>query len=120
MTKEIENAIIVGTEIEYNHGMLTLWLRLDYGGIQQGFGGYSLFNPKFDSRTHSFAGFFLHRVLEITGAVKWSQVRGKTVRVERSEPGLGGNIQGIGHIVKDVWFFPGEVSEPSETDNERD
>ena len=37
------NAMIRSVALEYeDHGILTCWLHLDYGGSCQGFGGYSL------------------------------------------------------------------------------
>ena len=107
MTYETRNATIRDAEIEYNKGMLTLWLQLDYGDLQQGFGGYCLFNPNFDAAEHSLAGFFLHRTLAAVGVLKFSQLKGKTIRVALDGIGLGAMIQGIGHIVKDEWFYPG-------------
>ena len=41
--EEIKNAIITGTYLGIeDHGILTFWLYLDYGGSGQGFGGYQL------------------------------------------------------------------------------
>ena len=43
--EEIKNAIITGTYLGIeDHGILTFWLYLDYGGSGQGFGGYQLDN----------------------------------------------------------------------------
>lgn len=107
MTYEIRNATIRDAEIEYNKGMLTLWLQLDYGELQQGFGGYRLFNSNFDTAERSPAGFFIDRILTAVGVLKFSQLRGKTIRVALDGIGLRATIQGIGHIVKDEWFYPG-------------
>ena len=52
MTAEIKNAVIKKATITNDdHGLLSAWLDLDYGGSGQGFGGYSLYLPK--SFTHS-------------------------------------------------------------------
>lgn len=99
------NAVIVDACITTaDHGLLSAWLMLDYGGVQQGFGGYTLYLPK--TFTHhkleSFAGHFIFRSMEIAGVKKWENIVGKTVRVRSDLTG----VKAIGHIVKDDWFYP--------------
>jgi hypothetical protein len=104
---ETLNAVIESATITADdHGLLSAWLFLDYGGSGQGFGGYALYLPK--SYKHhellSHAGHFIWRCMEIAGVTKWEHLTGKTIRVRKAEH--FGQIQGIGHIVKDDWFFP--------------
>lgn len=104
---EIKNAIITSATLRIeDHNVLDGWLDLDYGGAGQGFGGYSLYLPK--SYTHhqllSTCGHFVYRCLEIAGAQKWEDLKGKTIRVEADHCG----VRRIGHIVRDDWFCPAD------------
>ncbi len=102
---DIKNAIIVGASITSgDHGCLSAWITLDYGGSCQGFGGYALYLPH-GWRHHSIqsvAGHFLWRVMEVAGVTAWDEVVGRTVRVRSTHNG----VTAIGHIVKDDWFEP--------------
>lgn len=106
----LKNAVITSAEISNDdHGLLTAWIMLDYGGSGQGFGGFALYLPK-DFKHHAkdtfYAGHFIWRVMEVAEVSKWSQLKGKTVRVQLDNEGLGGKIEAIGHIVKDNFFNP--------------
>lgn len=105
---ETRNAIIRSTKITTaDHGILTAWLYLDYGGGGggQAFGGYGLHNPHWEAP--SIAGLFLWRVLEVVGVEDWENLTGKTIRVKAEHS----KIHAIGHIIKDEWFNPAEEFE---------
>ena len=104
---EITNAIITRASIFIeDHGMLTAYLYLDYGGSGQGFGGHCLYLPKTfkHHNIHSVAGHFIYRCLEIADVDSWDKLPGKTVRAEYDWD----HVHRIGHIVKDIWFVPKE------------
>lgn len=91
---ETKNAIIKSARIFIeDHGILTAFLDLDYGGVCQGFGGYAL------ERT---AGEFIRKTLDVVGVASWDQLVGKTVRVTADR----NKIYQLGHIVNDRWFDP--------------
>ena len=105
----IRNAIIKSARLLVDdHGILSAWLDLDYGGSGQRFGGYGLYLPK--SFTHhnqagpNYAGHFIWRCMEIAGVTDWSRMAGKTIRAEYAD----GPIIRIGHIINDDWFNCGE------------
>lgn len=104
------NAQIESAEIVIERGfVLSAWIHLNYGGMGQGFGGYSLHLGKTSShheasKNRNCAGIFIMRVMEIAGVEKWSDLVGKTIRVDKIDE--WGSIVRIGHIMKDEWFEP--------------
>lgn len=106
----IINAIIEKATLTMeDHGLLTSYLHLSFGGSGQGFGGYSLYLPK-DFKHHvadsAYAGHWIARCLEVAGVSSWDKLPGKTIRVMKSDE--WGSIISIGHIVNDIWFNPSQ------------
>lgn len=104
MNIEITNAIIESAELTIAEGVLTVWVDLSYGIMNQGFGGHTLYLPK-SFKHHELlspAGHFIFRVMEIAGVFKWSDLVGKTIRVKAEHT----KVHAIGHIVKEDWFNP--------------
>jgi hypothetical protein len=106
----IKNAVIESATITSDdHGLLSAWLQLNYGGSGQGFGGFALYLPK-SFKHHTLlspAGHYIWRVMEVAEVTEWSKLPGKTIRVKTdSERDFGGRIVAVGHIVKDDWFDP--------------
>ena len=105
---EEKNAVIESVSLsKADHGVLSMWLMLDYDGSGQGFGGYSLYLPKSFKHSNNqwnYAGHFIFRCLEIAGVDEIHQLEGKSIRVRLDSP--YGSIISIGHIIKDDWFDP--------------
>lgn len=105
MTKmEICNAVVKSVSLSNaDHGCLSAWVHLDYGGSGQGFGGHALYVK--GNAMPNYTGAFIDEVLRIAGVSEWDRVPGKTLRVEITN----GLVSGIGHIINDDWFRPGEM-----------
>ena len=100
---EVVNAIIKSVTITTaDHGVLSMWLHLDYGGTSQGFGGYCLYSPTHPDQDSG--GWFIHKCMDIAGVSTFEGMVGKIVRVKATH----GGVTAIGHVVKDEWFNPGE------------
>jgi hypothetical protein len=95
---DMKNAVIKSASIEIeSHGILTLWLQLDYGGEGQGFGGYNLEGASLANHIRGIMD-----VLEVT---RWADVVGKPCRVRNEMVSDAGDL---GHFVKDKWFNPAQ------------
>jgi len=105
MKNTIQNAKIDGFNILIDEfGTLTINLILDYGNMLQMFGGHALYLP-FGFKNHakqSVFGHFLFKILELTDSKNINEIVGKTIRVHSGYS----EVSGIGHIIKDLWFYP--------------
>lgn len=105
---ETKNAVIEDAAISNDdHGLLSAWLTLDYGGCCQAFGGYALYLPaSFRHHPHqpNFAGHFIWRVMEVAGVSKWDDLAGKTIRVRASMS----KVEAVGHNRQRRLVLPAE------------
>lgn len=104
---EIKNAIIERASLSIEeHGFLTCYLTLDYGGSGQGFGGYVLALPRssHNFRRETTGAWHIMRIMEIAGVNNWFDLVGKTIRAKATLT----KVSAIGHIIKDDWFSPEE------------
>lgn len=114
--REIKNARISGTFLgREDHGILTAYVYLDYGGGAQGFGGYC-----FDEHDGSYqngrlfsghAALFVSRVIEIAGVDTWEKLVGRSIRADADRM----CVHRIGHYLRDEWFDPVEEFSAIET-----
>lgn len=96
------NAKIESTMLGYeDYGVLTCFIQLSQKGTGQGFGGYRLDAPK--DAPSEMGTFWIKRLLEVCGVSCWEKIPGKHIRVDGEE---FGDINGIGHITEDIWFYP--------------
>lgn len=111
MSREIVNAKITRTSLSIeDHGILTVFIHLDYGGSSQGFGGYALDTYRADIKKRvgtAWGAEYIRRILEVLEVDTWEKLPGQIVRVERGVH-LGDTISAIGHVLKEQWFDPKE------------
>ncbi len=102
---ETKNAKITGTTLgREDHGIMTAYINLDYGGSScQSAGGYGFdeYNKKKDCREGTAFGMeFIMRVLEVVGVDRWEDLKGKHIRVKADHCG----VEAIGHITDNRWL----------------
>ena len=112
MRDGIYNARIDDVSLEFeDHGCLCLILYLSHEGGCQAFGTFNLisrFQKSFDVTGGNVAGWFIKRVFDICEVDKYSQLKGKAIRI-REKNGL---ITAIGNFITDDWFAPSEDFKP--------
>lgn len=112
--REIKNALIEDVSLgREDHGILTFYLMLDYGGLHQGFGSYAMDSPvKRDGEIKREGSAFgcqcIIEILDTVGAPSWEKLKGKHVRAILE----GHMIKGIMNILDDKKvFIPSELYE---------
>ena len=104
----IQNAKIESVSLGFeDHGILTCWLHLDYGGAGQGFGGYGFSH---DPRGNGHIGSpdladYIIGILDTLEVDSWEKLPGKMVRADSTHD----KVLRIGHLLKDRWFDPTKV-----------
>lgn len=102
--KEIRNAKITGTMLGFeDHGIMTAFLNTMSGSIGQGFGGYGM-NGRWGME-------FIKAVLKTLDVDKWEDLKGTHCRIDAEHS----QINGIGHIIENKWFYPKVDLKPFET-----
>ena len=105
---EIKNAKITSVSLGYeDHGILTCYLRLEYDGEGQSFGGFALdtYDEKSKRRVgHKVCGDFIINILNVVGVRNWEELEGQCIRVRADH----NKVHAIGNILKDEWFAPAE------------
>lgn len=100
----IRNATIFSAELEIQHeSFLCVDLGLDYGYGSQHFGGFVL--GKMNDTMKSGPEYMVHfvrRCLQITESNAISEMKGESIRVDADRA----HVYGIGHLLKDDWFYP--------------
>lgn len=111
----IENGRITDADIVFSRGfILDCTIGIGFDGSAQGFGGYVLGGNPFDTnakaaehhRQRNLAADFIGGVMAIADVERFSDLKGKVIRVERETP--FGPIVAIGHPVKNLWYRPTE------------
>jgi len=115
VSAQIENGVIESADIVFSRGfVLDCTLLIKFDGSCQGFGGWVLGGSPFDTsakcaehdRQANLAADFIGGVMAVAGVERFSDLKGKVIRVERESD--FGPIQAIGHPIKDRWYRPKE------------
>lgn len=103
---EIKNARITGADLDMqDHGCMTLSLGLDGGGWCCNYGGYCLGYgylgaKEFEGSAKGMESIM--RIMDVVGVERFSDLKGKYVRV--ATKGWGSTVKIIGNVIKDQWF----------------
>lgn len=112
---QVRNAIITGTNLgvhHTDHSVLAFYIRLDYGGSGQAFGGYCLddVNPKYLSsgrdrsvpvRIPTRLGSSLLLGIDALFGCDWEELRGKPCRALTTR----WKALALGHYLEDKWLW---------------
>lgn len=101
---EVKNAKIKSTMLGIeDHGIMTFYLHLDYGGSGQGAGGYALDEWSEVLKERIGAPFGIDLILLIlksVGVEKWEDLPGTYIRVKADY----GKVYAIGNTLTDNWL----------------
>ena len=107
----IENAQIESTQLgKEDHGIFTCMLHLSFGGTGQGFGGYCFdtWSESERKRVATIYGMkFIMALMETLEVTTWEGLKGVYCRADHSHS----KVYGIGHLLKDKWFYPDTLLE---------
>lgn len=88
-----------------DHGILTAYLYVTYGGSGQGVGGYSLDEPLRDAddkfvcrRGSDFGMEWVVRAIKACGVDSWEKVKGRTIMVIKEDDSFHARVLGIGPL----------------------
>ena len=101
---KVQNAKIESTFLGVeDHGILSFFLYLDYGGICQGFGGWEL--DGYDKETKGRKGIaasieLIRAILDTLEVSSWEKLPGNYCRAKCS----WNKVHAIGHPLKDKWL----------------
>ena len=112
-TEETKNARITSTMLgKEDHGLITYYLYLDYGGSGQGAGGYCMetYDKEKDCRVGTpLLTEHLIKIFKTLEVSKWEDLPGQNIRVRSTHS----KVHSIGHFLKDKWFdldYQGETN----------
>ena len=93
----VKNAVIKNVSLGFeDHGFLTFYIYLDYGGEGQAIGGICVTN---NGEPDSF-GAFMACMLKAFKVSKWEDLKGKSCRVLSDE----NKVHEVSHFIHDTWF----------------
>lgn len=81
-----------------DHGILTLYVQIDFGGASQGFGGYCLdaYDKASDGRQGSAAGMdFIVRLLKLFDVERLEEIKGRSVYALYEDDSFNSSICGL-------------------------
>lgn len=105
---KLENAQITDADLSMgDHGALTSTIVLDGGGWGVCYGGYCLGKGYLGAKDDYFKGSAaglksIMMIMDTVGVEKFSELKGRYVRV--ATKGCGVSVKIIGNIIKDKWF----------------
>lgn len=95
-----------------DHGVLTYWLTVEGQGWGVGIGGYVIGKGYIGAKEFSGSPTGIEavmRIMDTVGVCKWSELKGKYVRVVTE--GIGETVHKFGNIIENKWFDQREFFE---------